>query len=103
MGKEVVVHIPNELLLSFKKECISVGPNEVDGPRTYYAEWSKSERQISYINAYIWDLETWYWCNYPQGSNWDADTENRLLDTVGEGDSGIIWESSIDIYTHFNM
>ena len=28
----------NELLLSFRKECISVGPNEVDEPRAYYTE-----------------------------------------------------------------
>ena len=91
----------NELLLSFRKECISVGPNEVDEPRAYYTEWSKSEREreISYINAYIWDLEGWYWWNYPQGSSGDENTENRLWDTVGEGEGGIIWERSIDIYT----
>ena len=78
-----------------------MGLNEVDEPRAYYTEWSKSERerQISYINAYIWDLEGWYWWNYPQGSSGDENTENRLLDTVEEGEGGIIWESSIDIYT----
>ena len=39
-----------------KKECIWVCPNEVDEPRAYCAEWSKSERerQILYINAYIY-------------------------------------------------
>ena len=28
-----------------------------------HTEWSKSERkrQIPYINAYIWNLEKWYW------------------------------------------
>ena len=33
--------------------------SEVDEPRTWYTEWSKSERekQILYINAYIWNLE----------------------------------------------
>ena len=38
-------------LLSHKKECIWVGANEVDEPRAYYTEWSKSERekQILYI------------------------------------------------------
>ena len=32
--------------------------NEVDEPRAYYTEWSKSERekQRSYINAYMWNL-----------------------------------------------
>ena len=45
MDKEVVVHIPNGLLLSHKKEHIWVSSNEVDEPRIYYAEWSKSERE----------------------------------------------------------
>ena len=37
------------------KECIWVSANEVDEPRVYYTQWSKSERekQISHINAYI--------------------------------------------------
>ena len=31
----------------------------MDGPRDCHIEWSKSERekQISYINAYMWNLE----------------------------------------------
>ena len=41
-----------ELLLSSKKECILVSSNEVDEPDAYYTEWSKSERQILYINEY---------------------------------------------------
>ena len=41
--KEAVVHIYNGILLSHKKECIWVSPNEVDEPRAYYTEWSKSE------------------------------------------------------------
>ena len=46
MDKEVVVHIHNGILLSHKKEHIWVSSNEVDEPRTYYTEWSKSEREI---------------------------------------------------------
>ena len=61
MDKEVVVHIHNGILLSYKKECIWVSPNEVDEPGAYYTEWSKSERetQILYINTYVWNLERW--------------------------------------------
>ena len=42
-------------------------------------EWGKSERerQILYINAYIWNIEWWYWWIYLQGSSGDID--NRLL------------------------
>ena len=36
MDKEIVVHIHNGILLSYKKECIWVSSNEVDEPRAYY-------------------------------------------------------------------
>ena len=31
--------------------------------------------------------------------NRDADIQNRLVDTVGEGEGEVNWESSTDIYT----
>ena len=31
--------------MAIKKECVWIGFNEVDEPRAYYAEWSKSERE----------------------------------------------------------
>ena len=34
-----------EFYSAIKKEHISVGANEVDEPRAYYTEWSKSERE----------------------------------------------------------
>ena len=43
----------------------------------------KEEKQISYINAYTWNLERWYWWTCVQWSNGDADRENRLMDPVG--------------------
>ena len=68
--KEVVVHIHNGVLLSYKKEHVWVSSNEVDEIGAYYTEWSKSERetQILYINAYIWSLERWKQWSYMQGS-----------------------------------
>ena len=41
---------------------------EVVEPRACYTEGSKSERekQILYINMYIWNLEKWYWWTYLQ-------------------------------------
>ena len=85
MDKEAVVHIYNRILFCHKKECILVSSNEVDEPRAYYTEWSKSEReeQISYINAYIENLEGWYWRISLQSSNGDAAIENRLMDKGG--------------------
>ena len=40
MHKEVVVCIHNGILLSYKKECVWVGSNEMDEPRAYYTKWS---------------------------------------------------------------
>ena len=57
MDKEVVVYIYNGLLLSHEKDqFLKVSSSEVDEPRVYDTEWSKSERekQILHINTYIW-------------------------------------------------
>ena len=61
IDKEVVLHIHNEILLSYKKEHIWVSSNEVDETGAYYKEWSKSEREtpVQFINAYTWNLERW--------------------------------------------
>ena len=61
-------------------------------------EGRQKEKNI-YINAYMWNLEKWYQWASLQGRNGDADTDNRLVNTAGEGDGGMSWESSIDIYT----
>ena len=59
MDKEVVVHIHNGILLSYKSEWIWISSNEVDDTGAYYTEWSKPEREtpIQYINAHIRNLE----------------------------------------------
>ena len=58
----VVIHIYNGLLLGHKKEQVWVSCSELDDSRTCYTEWSKSEKekQISYIAAYIRNLEKEY-------------------------------------------
>ena len=38
MDKEAVLHLSSGILLSHKKECISVSSNEVDEPGAYYTE-----------------------------------------------------------------
>ena len=68
----------NGILLSHKKEPIWVSYNEVNESIAYYTEWSMSERQILYINAYIWHLERRYWWTDLQGSNGDRNIEKRL-------------------------
>ena len=34
-----------------------------------------------------------------QGSKGDTDIQNRLVDTVGEGDGGMVWKESAEAYT----
>ena len=51
---------------------------------------------IQYINAYIWNSERWQRWPYMRDSKRDRDVKNRLLDSVGEGEGGMIWEISIE-------
>ena len=93
MDKDNVVHIYNGILLSHKKEQSWVICRDVDGPRDCHTEWSKSERgkQISYINAYTWNLEKWYRWTGLQGRNRDTDVEKKHMDTKGEsGGEGVV-------------
>ena len=53
MDKEAVVHIYNGILLSHKKEHIWISSDEVDEPRTYYTEWSKSEKDKYHILMHL--------------------------------------------------
>ena len=101
MDKEALVHAQNGILLRHKKEWIWVNSNEVDELRAYHTELGESERekQISYINVYMRNLERWYWWTYLQGSNGEANIENRLVGTVGEGEGGMNWDSNSEAYT----
>ena len=85
MDKEDVVHIYNGIFLNHKKERKWVICRDVDGSRDCRTEWNKSERekQISYINAYMWNLEKWYRWTGLQGRNRDTDVENKRMDTKG--------------------
>ena len=78
-----MVHICNGILLSHKKERNWVFYRDVDGPRDCHRDWSKSERekQISYINTYMQNLEKWYRWIGLQGRNRDTDIENKHMDT----------------------
>ena len=95
MDGEVVVHTHNGILLSHKKERIWVSWTEVDEPRVYYTEWSKSERekQILYVCVCVWNLEKWHSWTYFQGRNRDTDVNNQFVDAAREGDEG--WMESV--------
>ena len=59
---------------------------------------SEKEKQISCINTYIWNLENGVHepiCK----EGMETDIERRLLDKVGEGESGTNIAYSINIHT----
>ena len=70
----------------------------MDETGAYYTEWSKPERKtpILYTNTYIWNLEDNDnpVCEIAK----ETDVKNRFLDSVGEGEDGMIWENSIETY-----
>ena len=76
----------NGILLGRKKQWIGIIGSDVDGPRVCHTEWSMSERekQLSYINAYMWSWEKQYRWTYLQDRNRDADVQNGHVDTKGQ-------------------
>ena len=107
LKKKDVVHIYSGILISHKKEQNWVICRDVDASRDCHTEWSTSERekQISYINAYMWNLEKWYRRTYFQSRNWDTEVEkktygNQVGNAAGGGVCGVmIWEIGIDMHT----
>ena len=61
-----VFHIHDGILLSHKKEQNNAICCNMDEPRGYHAEWSKSdrERQIPDDIIHIWNLKKWYKWTY---------------------------------------
>ena len=102
-----MVHIYNEMLLSHQKEWNWVICRDVDGPSDCHTE-SERLKQISYINAYMWNLEKWY-----RWTGLQAEMRQRCREqTCGHhggkvgggiggcgGGGGMNWEIGIDIYT----
>ena len=71
----------------------------MDGPRWCQTEWNKSkrEKQIWYINAYMWNLEKWLRWSYLQ-TEIETDVENKYMDTK-QGRGGMNWDTGMNIYT----
>ena len=89
MDREVVVYIYNGILLRHKNEQIRANWTDMDEPRACHMEWSQKEKKyISYINAYVLNLEKWYWWASLQGKNRDTDIKNGLVDT---GEKRVGW------------
>ena len=85
MDKQDVGQIYSGILLCGEKEWIRVICRDMHGPKEYHAEWSKSEKQRSQINSYVWNPEKQYRWAYLQSRMGDTDVEDRRMDTK-EGD-----------------
>ena len=90
MGKEDVVHTHNEYYSAIKNNALeSVLMRWMSLEPIIQTEVRQREKQILYLNIHIWNLEKWYRSTYLQGNTRDADIENRLVDTVGDGEGGM--------------
>ena len=82
MDKEDVVHIYTmEYYSALKKEWNNVICSNMDGPRDYHTEWSKSdsERQISYATTYMWNLKKMIQMNLFTKTEIDSQTRKTNL------------------------
>ena len=81
MDKDVV-HVSSGIFLGHKKWYNWVIYRNVDRPKDC-REVNQKEKNIPYINEYMWHLEKWDRWAYWQGRNTDADVENGHADMVG--------------------
>ena len=69
------------------------GDGEGQGSLACWSPWgcreSHTTERLNYNNRW----------SYVQGSKRDTDVKNRLLDSMGEDEGGMIWENSIETYT----
>ena len=79
----------------------------------HHSEWRRQRSELKNVKYYIlmhvcvcvcvcvYNLKKkWYWWTYLWGQNRDTDKANRFMDAVGEGEGGMNWESSFDIYIY---
>ena len=100
MDKDVVVHVYH----SYKRERIWVISSELDEATACYTEWNKSERekQISYINTHMWNLEKRHWWTYLQGEIKVSVMDKRIMDTAGKNKMDWIERVSLK-YTDYHL
>ena len=69
----------------------SPGKNTGVGCHFLHTQWNKSktEKQISYINTYMWNLEKWCRWSYLQSRNRDRQIENKCMFKKGEKE---VWD-----------
>ena len=87
MNKGDAVHVYKGMLLTTKgNETGSLRESWMNLESVIQSEAkSEREKQTSYVNMCIWNLEKWYTWTYFPGRNRDADIENRRADVERKG------------------
>ena len=100
MGKGVV-YTHNGILLNHRKEWNCISCSVVDGPRVWHTEVSQ-KKKISYIKAYIWNLEKWYWWTICRAETEMQTERMNLWANRGKERMGRI-ERVVLTYIHFHV
>ena len=74
-----------EMVMDREAWCAAI--HRVAKSWTQLSDWTE-------LTELIWNL--WWQWSYKQDSKRDTDVKNRLLDSMGEGKGGMIWENSIE-------
>ena len=74
-----------EMVMDREAWCAAI--HRVAKSWTQLSDWTE-------LTELIWNL--WWQWSYKQDSKRDTDVKNRLLDSLGEGKGGMIWENSIE-------
>ena len=85
--RRLCVYIYNGILLNHKKEWHCVICRDVDVSTDCHTEWNrtKREKQISYINVYMWNIVKRCRRPYLQSRNRHTDIENKYMDSKWRG------------------
>ena len=80
MGKDDEAHTHTGILCSSKKEWDLAICANMEGPKGYYAEWRKSDRERQILNGftYLWNYEN-------KANEQTKQNKNRLITTETEG------------------
>ena len=95
--KEDLIHMPNGIVLSHRKEWKNAIGSNMNGPGDSHTKWSQSNRERQ-ISPEIANMQTvkkkWYKWNYLQNKNRITNLENKLrVITKGERwRAGTNWE-----------
>lgn len=98
MERGDVVRVDKRISVSQKREKTGSSVEMWTDLESVIPSKSEREKQMSTIDAYMWNLESQLQRIYLQGSPRDTDVEKRFADTVREGEAVMNWEIRTDMH-----